>query len=301
MRVRSCSCALMRLTLIRRRDSCVCRASVMEADTNMSGRTIVHSKICSDSTFCRSDAEGNGSRPCITYQIAVNEMMRRHRLSPPEPNRAVAQNNKARGINRSAGVSDGETGSKPKTKKVASTVLIPSNAASQQRLRVACFFQKTTFEAQSTITGTIVSSANALVQNRPAPSNRYPRPQPVRTTPAASRNEVAKGATSTPNSTKMKTPLTVSNTLVGRTNCPTQNAPINASHVLLVSQAAAVHAGTPAWSWARKCAGITATRSAHQIRRGANRRTARRIALGGQKAEFGWPVGVKANPTRVPT
>src|SRR5947207_3650275 len=141
----------MRLALIRRRDSCVCRASVMEADTNMSGRTTVHSKICSDNTFCRSDAEGNGSRPCITNQIAITEMMRRHRLSPPEPNRPVAHMSKARGRNRSIGVVEGNIGSKPKTKKVASTVLRTKNPASQKRLKVAFLIQEIQFDAQSTM------------------------------------------------------------------------------------------------------------------------------------------------------
>src|SRR5258708_1810235 len=133
----------MRLALIRRSDSCVRRASVMKADTNMSGRTTVHSKICSDNTFCRSDAEGNGSRPCITNQIAVTEMMRRHRLSPPEPNRPVAHMSKARGRNRSIGELEGKIGSKPKTNKVASTVLRAKNHPSQKRMKVAFETQET--------------------------------------------------------------------------------------------------------------------------------------------------------------
>src|SRR5881394_1055010 len=254
----------------------------MKPDTNMSGNTTVHNKTCNDNTFSRKEAEGNGCRPCITNQVAVTEMMRRHRLSPPEPNRAVAHMSKARGRNRSTGVVEGNTGLKPKTKKAASTVLRTNNPASQKRLEVAFLIQEIPFAAQNTMTGTIVSSANAFVQKRSALMERYPRPHPERTTPAASRNEVAKGAMRTPNSTKMKTPRTLSNTLVGRTNCPMQNAPIRASLVLVASQAAAVARGTPAWSCASKWAGITASRSAHHTLCGANSRTAKRIAFGGQ-------------------
>jgi hypothetical protein len=194
---------------------------------------------------------------------------------------------KARGKNRSTGLVEGNVGLKPKIRKATSTMLRTKNPASQKRLKVAFLIQDIPFDAQSTMTGTMVSSANAFVQKRSALMDRYPRPQPVRTTPAASRNEVAKGAMRTPNSTKMKTPRTLSNTLVGRTNFPMQNAPIKASLVLVASQAAAVERGTPAWSCASKWAGTTASSSAHHTLRGANSRRAKKIALGGQKAEFG--------------
>jgi hypothetical protein len=272
----------------------------MKADTNMSGKTTAHNKICSDNTFSRSEAEGNSSRPCITNQVAITEMMRRQKLNPPEPKRAVAHINKTRGRNKSAGVVDGKNGPKPKTKKAAAAALTTNNPASPNRPSVAFLIQDLPADEKSTTTGTIVSSASALVQNLSALSDRYPRPHFVRTTPAASKNEVAKGAMRTPNNTKMNTPRTLSNTFVGRTNCPIQNAPIKASLTLVASHAAAVQIGTPASSWARKCAGTTVIRSAHQTRRGASRKAASRTAFAGQNAEFGCPAGVKANPTRVP-
>src|SRR5262249_13854571 len=148
---------------------------------------------------------------CITNQIAVTEIMRRHRLSPPEPKRAAAHISKARGRNSKTGVVEGNTGSRPKTRKVASPVPRTSNPASQNRPNVAPLIQRAPFDVQSTMTGTSVSSGNAFGQKRSALMDRYPRPQLVRTTPAASRNEGANGATSTPNRTKMETPRTLSN------------------------------------------------------------------------------------------
>src|SRR4029079_319182 len=209
----------------------------MKPDKNISGNTTVHNKTCNDSTFSRKEAKGKGSRPCTTNQMAVTEMIRRHRLSPPEPNRAAAHMSKARGRNKRSGVVEGNTGVKPKTKKVATAVPRTKNPASQKWPHVAPLIQRLPLDVQSTITGTIVSSANAFVQKRSALIDRYPRPQPVRTTPAASRKEGAKGATRTPNSTKREAPRTLSNTLVGRTSCPMQNAPIKASLVLVASQA----------------------------------------------------------------
>src|SRR5205807_9325211 len=195
--------------------------------------------------------------------------------------------NNARGTNSSTGVVEGEAGSKPKTKNVASTALRPSNPASQHWIRPAFLVQRPPFDTHSTIAGTIVSSASALVQKRSAPSDTYPRPQPVRITPAASRNEVASGAIKTPNRMKIETPRTLSKTVLGLISRVMQNAPIRASVVLVKNQEAAVQIGTPAWCWATKCGGTIATRNIHQTLRGDSRSAARRIALGGQKAEFG--------------
>src|SRR5215831_1565904 len=181
----------------------------MKPDKNISGSTTVHNKTCNDNTFSRKEAKGKGSRPCITNQIAVTEIMRRQGLSPPEPNRAAAHISKARGRNKRTGVVEGNTGVKPKTKKVATAVPRTKNPASQERANVAPLIQRLPLDAHSTITGTIVSSANAFVQKRSALIDRYPRPQLVRTTPAASRNEVAKGTTRTPNTMKMDTPRTL--------------------------------------------------------------------------------------------
>src|SRR5215469_4032099 len=121
----------MRLELSLCSDACECRASVMKPDKNISGNTTVHNKICNDNTFSRKEAEGKGSRPWITNQIAVTEIMRRHGLSPPEPNRATAHRSKARGRNKRTGVVDGNTGLRTRTKKVASAVPRTNNPASQ--------------------------------------------------------------------------------------------------------------------------------------------------------------------------
>jgi hypothetical protein len=53
--------------------------------------------------------------------------------------------------------------------------------------------------------GTIVNSATELLQNRSMLIDQYPLPQPVSTTDAASKNELAKGAINTPNTTNVST------------------------------------------------------------------------------------------------
>src|SRR5580700_1794934 len=100
----------MRLPLIRRRESCVRRASAMTAERNIRGAAITHNRICKDRTFCAMDTYGNGSRPCMVYLIEISATDKREKLSPPKPKRAAAHNKNGRGRYRSAGVVDGEKG-----------------------------------------------------------------------------------------------------------------------------------------------------------------------------------------------
>src|SRR5277367_5213300 len=97
----------MRLPLILRSESWVRRASAMTADRNISGTAATQNRICRDRTFCAMDAYGNGSRPCVEYQIEISATDKRETLNPPKPNRATAHNRNGRGRYSSAGVVEG--------------------------------------------------------------------------------------------------------------------------------------------------------------------------------------------------
>src|SRR4051794_40350039 len=105
-----------------RRDSCMRWASVMTADRNMSATAIRKNKICSDRTFCGSEACGNGSSPCVTYHVEIRLMEKRDRLNPARPNRTAAHTKKNRGIYIEVGIVLAEGGSGPNTQKATRTV-----------------------------------------------------------------------------------------------------------------------------------------------------------------------------------
>src|SRR6266576_6129930 len=144
----------------------------MTAARNISGTATTQNKICRDRMFCGKDAYGNGSRPCIVYQVEMSDRNKRERLNPPKPNRAAAHNKNGSGTYSNAGVVAGDTPCKPNTKTATNTVPAVSRAASNNRATVILRIQETPFELQSTTVGTIVSSANALVQNRSSPTGQ---------------------------------------------------------------------------------------------------------------------------------
>ena len=65
----------------------------------------------------------------------------------------------------------------------------------------------------------------------------------------------------------------------------TQNAPINASLMLLTNQDRIIKTGTPLWSCTARCAGNTPSRTIHHALFGVSNRAASKIALGGQRVE----------------
>src|SRR5436190_15427605 len=144
----------------------------MTADRNISGTATTQNRICSDRTFPAMDACGNGSRPCMVYQIEMSATDKRERLNPLKPNRAAAHNRNGRGTYSSAGVVEGDKRGEPNTKTATSTVPTPSRAASEHRAKLALRIQEMPFRLQRTIAGTIVSAANELVQNRSIPSGQ---------------------------------------------------------------------------------------------------------------------------------
>jgi hypothetical protein len=107
----------------------------------------------------------------MVYQSEISAMDKRVKLSPPNPNRAAAHKSNGRGTYSAAGI-DGDNVLEPNIATATSTVLSPKRTTSEYRAAVALRIQEIPFEPQSTITGTIVSAANALVQNRSSPSGQ---------------------------------------------------------------------------------------------------------------------------------
>jgi hypothetical protein len=257
-------------------------------------------RTCNDRTFAAIDWVVNGPRPCIAFQIDISAIDKRDALKPPEPKRTAAHSKSGRGRYISAGIALGDAGCQPNTKELTATIPHPSIPASRYRARLALRIQEAPLEPQTTMLGTSVSSASVFVKNRVDPISQYPLPQPVPTTTPASKNDVTKGARTTPKIKKRRTPRVLSNTDFPLLYRVMSKAPSNASPVLLMSQPTAVHAGTPDCIWANRWAGNTASRSAHHIRAGERRSAPSKIALGGQKVEVGREMGVRAKPTRVP-
>src|ERR1700704_4985283 len=141
----------------------------MTADRNISGTATTQNRICRDRMLSGREACGNGSRPCIVNQVEISASDKRDTLKPPKPNRAAAHNNNGRGAYSNAGAVAGDTACKPNTKTARSTVATASRAASPHRVALILRIEERSFGLQTTV-GTIVSSANALVQNRCIPS-----------------------------------------------------------------------------------------------------------------------------------
>src|SRR5215475_278670 len=179
-------------------------------------------------------------------------MQKRDELNPQEPNRIVAHSRNGSGAYRSAGVVAGDTLGKSNTTTVTSAVPTASSPASHHRASVALRIQELPFEMESTIIGTTVSSAKALLKNRSPLNGQYPRPHFVRTATAAAGNDVAKGAITTPQTRKIRIPRTLSNSLLGGTSRVIRNVAINASLVLVKNKATVVHTGHPCCSSASK-------------------------------------------------
>ena len=77
-------------------------------------------------------------------------------------------------------------------------------------------------------------------------------------------------------------------------------APSTASLTLLTYQQPAITSGTPAVSWAMRCAGRIASSGHIQARTGQSNSAASRMAFGGQSSETALAAGVNASPTRTP-
>src|ERR1700748_1981719 len=103
----------------------------MTADRNIKGTATTQNRICRDKTFSAIDAYGNGSRPCMVYQIEISATDKRERLRPPKPNRAAAHKRKGRGTYSNAGVVEGDKNGEPNTKNATSTVPAANRAASE--------------------------------------------------------------------------------------------------------------------------------------------------------------------------
>src|SRR5580765_4083838 len=131
----------------------------MTADRNISGTATTQNRICRDRTFSAIETYGNGSRPCMVYQIEISATDKRERLNPPKPNRAAAHNRNGRGTYSSAGVVEGDKSGKPNTKTATSIVPAANRAASDIRATLTLRIDEMPLELQRTIRGTIVSAA----------------------------------------------------------------------------------------------------------------------------------------------
>ena len=136
----------------------------------------------------------------------------------------------------------------PKTRSLTATIPTANNVASIIRERARCRTQERPLRTNTTMVGAIVNSASMLENRRAVHSFQYPLPKPVVTTTAASTNDDASGASTTPNARNMSTPGTSSNNSPGSLKRRIHAAPSNASALLLTNHPHAVTRGMPAGS-----------------------------------------------------